>query len=80
METWTEQTTLEKIQQVLLLKIKSTSPPTLEKFQSELVNIFVARDLDFSSVYKLAIRERKNRIFLYSIPKHFFLHSQIQQK
>ncbi|WP_156851387.1 type IV secretion system protein VirB10 [Bartonella refiksaydamii] len=51
-------------------------PPTLEKFQGELVNIFVARDLDFSSVYKLAVKERRNGIFPRSIPRNFFHHSQ----
>ncbi|WP_208438048.1 type IV secretion system protein VirB10 [Bartonella taylorii] len=51
-------------------------PPTLEKFQGELVNIFVARDLDFSSVYKLAVKERRNKIFPRSIPRNFFHHSQ----
>ncbi|WP_317992836.1 type IV secretion system protein VirB10 [Bartonella gliris] len=55
-------------------------PPTLEKLQGELVNIFVARDLDFSSVYKLTVKERKNRILTRSIPGNFFLHSQMRQK
>ncbi|ERM02687.1 type IV secretion protein VirB10 [Brucella intermedia 229E] len=38
-------------------------PPTLNKHQGEIVSIFVARDLDFSDVYRLRITEPKNRIF-----------------
>ncbi|WP_375606525.1 MULTISPECIES: type IV secretion system protein VirB10 [unclassified Bartonella] len=47
-------------------------PPTLEKFQGELVNIFVAKDLDFSSVYKLTITRKKRNAFSRSTPGYSF--------
>lgn len=37
-------------------------PPTVLKHQGELVSIFVARDLDFSGVYRLHVTEPRNRI------------------
>ena len=37
-------------------------PPTLNKHHGELVSIFVARDLDFSGIYRLRVTEPRNRI------------------
>jgi len=38
-------------------------PPTLYKNHGDVVSIFVARDLDFSSVYDLKTIESRNQIY-----------------
>ncbi|AGF74935.1 type IV secretion protein VblB10 [Bartonella australis AUST/NH1] len=55
-------------------------PPTLEKHQGELVNIFVARDINFSSVYRLAVTERKNTIYKRAVFGNFYPNPSVLQK
>ncbi|WP_208436170.1 type IV secretion system protein VirB10 [Bartonella phoceensis] len=47
-------------------------PPTLSKNQGEMVNVFVARDLNFSNVYKLKIIENKKQIMNRALSRNFY--------
>lgn len=55
-------------------------PPTLLKHQGSLVNIFVARDLDFSDIYQLKVTEPQNRVFDRAVQGDFFRHPDVVTK
>lgn len=55
-------------------------PPTLNKHQGELVSIFVARDLDFSGIYRLRVTEPRNRILDRAVLGDFAPNSKLVTK
>ncbi len=55
-------------------------PPTLIKHQGSMVNIFVARDLDFSGIYQLKVTEPQNRIFDRAVQGDFYKHPEVVTK
>ncbi|WP_142416990.1 type IV secretion system protein VirB10 [Bartonella massiliensis] len=61
----------------ILVENYANIPPTLSKNQGEMVNIFVARDLDFSSVYRLKAIENKKQIINRAVSKNFYKNSAI---
>ncbi|AQX18469.1 MULTISPECIES: type IV secretion system protein VirB10 [unclassified Bartonella] len=55
-------------------------PPTLTKNQGEMVNVFVARDLDFSTVYKLKIVENNKQVIRRAFSGDFHKNSTVTLK
>lgn len=55
-------------------------PPTLNKHQGELVSIFVARDLDFSGVYRLQVTEPRNKVLDRTVLEDFSPRSTLVTK
>ncbi|OPB31777.1 type IV secretion system protein VirB10 [Bartonella sp. AR 15-3] len=55
-------------------------PPTLTKNQGEIVNVFVARDLDFSTVYKLKIVENNKQVIRRAFSGDFHKNSTVTLK
>ncbi|MEO9340970.1 type IV secretion system protein VirB10 [Mesorhizobium sp. SB112] len=55
-------------------------PPNLMKHQGSLVSIFVARDLDFSSIYGLRVTEPRNTIYDRAVMGDFYPKSDLVTK
>lgn len=76
------QNTMSAGQQAAAIAVEQSIniPPTLMKHQGSLVSIFVARDLDFSSVYGLRVTEPRNRIYDRAVLGDFTPDSKIVTK